>query len=242
MVSNLQIDSKMNKLYPSAEIALKDIVYDGMVIMAGGFGLCGIPENLIQALLDLKVKDLTIISNNCGVDDFGLGLLLKAGQIRKMVSSYVGENKTFEQKYLNGTLELELNPQGTLAERIRAGGAGIPAFYTKTGVGTMVAEGKEIREFKGEKYLMETSLFADLAIIKGWKADIMGNVIYNKTAQNFNPAMATAATITVCEVEEIVEPGLLDPNAIHTQSIFVKRLVLGEKYLKPIEQKTTRIR
>ncbi|WP_417904890.1 CoA transferase subunit A [Candidatus Tisiphia endosymbiont of Micropterix aruncella] len=230
----------MNKLYSSSELALADLLHDGMTIMAGGFGLCGIPENLINTILKSKVKNLTVISNNCGIDNFGLGLLLQTGQIKKMISSYVGENKLFEQQYINGSLELELNPQGTLSERIRAAGAGIPAFYTRTGVGTIVEEGKEVREFNGEKYLMETALFADLAIIKGWKADKSANVIYNKTARNFNPIMATAATITVCEVEEIVETGRLDPNNIHTPNIFINRLVLGEKYEKRIEHITTR--
>ena len=230
----------MTEIYPSSASALSGILKDGMTIMAGGFGLCGIPENLINAILHSNVKNLTVISNNCGVDDFGLGLLLKNGQIKKMISSYVGENKTFEQQYMDGTLELELNPQGTLAERIRAGGAGIPAFFTRTGVGTVVAEGKEVREFNGEKFVMETALHADLAIIKGWKSDKSGNVIYNKTARNFNPVMATAAKVTVCEVEEIVEIGVLDPNNIHTPNIFVHRLVLGEKFEKRIERITTR--
>lgn len=230
----------MTKIYSSSHDALADVIKDNMTIMAGGFGLCGIPENLINAILVSNIKNLTIISNNCGIDDFGLGLLLKNGQIKKMISSYVGENKTFEHKYIDGSLELELNPQGTLAERIRAGGAGIPAFYTKTGVGTVVADGKELRTFNGEQYLMETALFADLAIIKGWKSDINGNVIYNKTARNFNPVMATAAKTTVCEVEEIVETGRLDPNNIHTPSIFIHRLVLGEKFDKRIERVTNR--
>lgn len=232
----------MAKIYQSAELALSGLLFDGMTIMAGGFGLCGIPENLISALLETKVKNLTIISNNCGVDDFGLGLLLQSGQIKKMISSYVGENKIFEQKYIDGSLELELNPQGTLAERIRAGGAGIPAFFTRTGVGTVVAEGKEIREFNGEKYLMETALFADLSIIKGWKADKAGNIIYNKTARNFNPVMATAAKATICEVEEIVTIGTFDPNNIHTPSIFISRLIQGEKYEKRIEKITNKIK
>lgn len=230
----------MNKIYPSSELALEGLLYDGMTIMAGGFGLCSIPENLINALLKSKVQNLTVISNNCGVDNFGLGLLLQTRQIKKMISSYVGENKIFEQQYLDKTLELELNPQGTLAERIRAGCNGIPAFYTKTGIGTIVEENKKVGEFNGEKYLMETALFADLAIIKGFKADKSGNVIYNKTARNFNPIMAGAAKVTVCEVEEIVEIGELDPNNIHTPNIFVQRLVLGEKYEKRIEQLTTR--
>jgi len=232
----------MNKLYPSAKLALNDVVRDGISIMVGGFGPSGIPENLIQALLDLKTQNLTVICNDFGMDNFGLALLLETGQITKIISSYVGGNKTFEQKYLEKKVELELNPQGTLAEKIRAGGAGVPAFYTKTGVGTVVEEGKEVREFNGEKYLMERSLFADLAIIKGWKGDKIGNVIYNKTARNFNPLMAIAASTTVCEVEEIVEVGSLDPNNIHTQSVFVKRLILGEKYQKPIQYLTTRPR
>ena len=217
-------------------------MHDNMTIMAGGFGLCGIPENLISAIRKSDVKGLTVISNNCGVDDFGLGILLQSGQIKKMVSSYVGENKLFEQQYIDGTLELELNPQGTLAERIRAGGAGIAAFYTKTGVGTVAAASKETKLFDGHLYVMEKALHADLAIIKGWKADMSGNVIYNKTAQNFNPIMAMAGKITVCEVEEIVENGQLDPNHIHTPGIYVQRLVKGENYEKRIEKLTTRAR
>jgi 3-oxoacid CoA-transferase subunit A len=232
----------MVKIYNASQEALKDVLFDGMTIMAGGFGLCGIPENLIAAILESGVKNLTVISNNCGVDDFGLGVLLKTRQIKKMISSYVGENKTFEQQYLDGSLQLELNPQGTLAERIRAGGAGIPAFYTRTGVGTVVAEGKEVREFNGQKFVLEQSLFADLAIVKGWKADKSGNVIYNKTARNFNPIMATAAKVTVCEVEEIVETGTFDPNNIHTPSIFIHRLIQGKNYEKRIERLTTRAR
>lgn len=230
----------MKKIYQDADTALKGILKNGMTIMAGGFGLCGIPENIIASIAKSGVKNLTIISNNCGVDDFGLGILLSNGQIKKMISSYVGENKIFEKQYLDGTLELELDPQGTLAERIRSGGAGIPAFYTKTGVGTMVADGKETKEFNGETYLMEKTLFADLAIIKGDKADISGNVIYNKTAQNFNPIMATAAHTTICEVEEIVEDGELDPNFIHTPHIFIHRLFKGENYEKRIEKLTIR--
>lgn len=230
----------MTTIYQSARDALQEILHDDMTIMAGGFGLCGIPENLINAILESKVRNLTIISNNCGVDDFGLGLLLKTRQIKKMISSYVGENKNFEKQYLDGELELELNPQGTLAERIRAGGAGIPAFYTKTGVGTIVAEGKETREFNGEMYVMEQALHADLAIIKGYKADKFGNIIYKKTARNFNPIMAMAATTTVCEVEEIVEAGSLDPNNIHTPSIFIHRLIKGESYQKRVEFLTIR--
>ncbi len=226
----------MATIYQNATEALAGLLRDDMTIMSGGFGLCGIPEYCIQAIHDSGVKGLTIISNNCGIDEFGLGVLLHTRQIKKMISSYVGENKTFERQYLSGELELELNPQGTLAERIRAGGAGIPAFYTKTGVGTVVAEGKEVREFNGAQYVMETGLFADLAIVKGWKADKAGNVIYRKTARNFNPIMATAATTTVVEVEEIVETGSFDPDHIHTPSIFVKRLLAGPKYEKRIER------
>jgi 3-oxoacid CoA-transferase subunit A len=232
----------MKKIYQHADTALDGILKDGMTIMSGGFGLCGIPENLITSIAKSGIKGLTIISNNCGIDDFGLGILLANGQIKKMISSYVGENKIFEKQYLDGTLELELNPQGTLAERIRAGGAGIPAFYTKTGVGTVVADGKELKEFNGETYLMEKSLFADLAIVKGYRADKSGNIIYNKTAQNFNPIMATAAHVTICEVEEIVEDGELDPNFIHTPHIFVHRLFKGENYEKRIEKPTVRER
>ncbi|MES2215278.1 MAG: CoA transferase subunit A [Pseudomonadota bacterium] len=230
----------MSKIYDNASSALHGLLHDNMTIMAGGFGLCGIPENLIQAILESKVKGLTVISNNCGVDDFGLGLLLQTRQIKKMISSYVGENKIFEHQFLDGSLELELNPQGTLAERIRAGGAGIPAFYTRTGVGTVVAEGKEHKEFNGHTYIMETSLFADLSIIKGWKADKSGNIIYRKTARNFNPIMATASHRTVCEVEEIVEVGQLDSDNIHTPSVFVSRLIEGQNYEKRIERMTVR--
>lgn len=230
----------MTTIYSSSTEALTGLLKDGITIMAGGFGLCGIPEHLIEAIKISGARNLTVISNNCGVDDFGLGILLKNGQIKKMISSYVGENKIFEQKFLDGSLELELNPQGTLAERIRAGGAGIPAFYTKTGVGTIVAEGKEIRKFNGEEYVMETALLADLAIIKGWKADYSGNVIYRKTARNFNPVMATAAKTTVCEVEEIVEVGKFDPDNIHTPGIYIDRLLLGKNYEKRIEKVTTR--
>lgn len=230
----------MTVIYSSAKDALQGLLQDNMTIMAGGFGLCGIPENLIHAILDSKVSGLTIISNNCGVDDFGLGLLLQTRQIKKMISSYVGENKTFEKQYLDGSLELELNPQGTLAERIRAGGAGIPAFYTKTGVGTVVADGKETREFNGEMYVMEQALHADLAIIKGYKGDRSGNVIYNKTARNFNPMMAMAAKTTVCEVEKIVPTGNLDPDNIHTPGIFIHRLIKCVNYEKRIESLTVR--
>jgi 3-oxoacid CoA-transferase subunit A len=229
----------MGKLYTDAATALDGVLFDGMTIMAGGFGLCGIPENAIQAILDSGVKDLTIISNNCGVDGFGLGKLLDAKRIKKMVSSYVGENKEFERQFLSGELELEFNPQGTLAERIRAGGAGIPGFYVKTGVGTVIAEGKDHRDFDGETYIMETGLTADLSIVKAWKADAQGNLIYRKTARNFNPMMATAGKVTLAEVEEIVEVGELDADNIHTPGIFVQRLIKGE-FEKRIEQRTTR--
>src|SRR5208283_2521741 len=230
----------MRKVYANADEALAGAVRDGMMVMAGGFGLCGIPETLIEALRKTGVKDLTVVSNNAGVDGVGLGVLLETGQIKKMISSYVGENKLFEKLYLSGQLELEFNPQGTLAERIRAGGAGIPAFFTKTGVGTLVAEGKEVREFDGELYVMERGLTADLAIVKAWKGDAEGNLIYRKTARNFNPMMATAGKVTVAEVEELVEPGQLDPNNIHTPGIFVQRILEGKDYKKPIERVTTR--
>ncbi len=228
----------MTQFFNNANEAISGILKDGMLIHAGGFGLCGIPENLINAIAQSRVKDLTIVSNNCGIDDFGLGILLQNGQIKKMISSYVGENKTFEKMYLDGTLELELNPQGTLAERIRAGGAGIPAFYTRTGVGTDVAIGKETKEFNGKTYIMEHGIFADLTIIKAYKADQFGNVIYRKTARNFNPIMATAAKITICEVEEIVETGTLDPENIHTPAIYMQRIFLGTNYQKKIEKLT----
>jgi 3-oxoacid CoA-transferase subunit A len=231
-----------NKVQKTAEDALAGLLFDGMTIMAGGFGLCGIPENLIAAIRKTGVKDLTVVSNNCGVDDFGLGILLAGGQIRKMISSYVGENKLFAELYLGGKLELEFNPQGTLAERIRAGGAGIPAFYTRTGVGTLVAEGKEVREFDGEKYVMERGLTADLSIVKAWKGDAEGNLVYRKTARNFNPMMATAGKVTVAEVEELVQTGALDPNEIHTPGIFVDRILKGAVYEKRIEQMTVRQR
>jgi 3-oxoacid CoA-transferase subunit A len=231
-----------SKIFPHAAAALADCVKDGMTIMSGGFGLCGIPEHLILALRDSGAKNLTVISNNAGVDDFGLGLLLKTRQIAKMISSYVGENKEFERQYLAGELKLEFNPQGTLAERIRAGGAGIAGFYTKTGVGTLVSEGKEVREFNGENYVLETGLVADVSLIKAWKADTEGNLIYRKTARNFNPMMATAGKITIVEVEEIVALGELDADSIHTPGIFVQRIVLGTDYKKPIEQRTVRAR
>ncbi len=232
----------MQKVYPDASSALEGLLFDGMTIMAGGFGLCGIPENLIAAIRDSGVKDLTVISNNCGVDDFGLGLMLQTRQIRKMVSSYVGENAEFERQFLSGELELEFNPQGTLAERIRAGGAGIPAFYTKTGYGTLVAEGKETREFGGEMYVMETGLRSDLSIVKAWKGDRTGNLVYRKTARNFNPPIATAGKICVAEVEELVAVGSVDPDQIHTPGIFVKRILPGRTYEKRIERRTVRSR
>lgn len=213
-----------------------------MTIMAGGFGLCGIPENLILALKDSGVKDVTVISNNCGVDDFGLGILLQTRQIRKMVSSYVGENAEFERQYLSGELELEFNPQGTLAERIRAGGAGIPAFFTKTGYGTIVADGKETRQFDGEWYVMETGLKADLSIVKAWKGDASGNLVYRRTARNFNPMMATAGKVCIAEIEELVPVGSLDPDQVHTPGIYVDHILRGPVYQKRIERVTTRSR
>ncbi|MDB5975316.1 MAG: succinyl-CoA:3-ketoacid-coenzyme transferase subunit, partial [Nevskia sp.] len=218
------------------------ICFDGMTVMAGGFGLCGNPENLIAALRENGAKDITLISNNCGADNRGLWVLLESGQIKKMISSYVGENKLFAQQYLAGELELEFNPQGTLAERIRAGGAGIPAFYTRTGYGTKVAEGKETRQFKGDWYVMETGLTSDLSLVKAWKADTEGNLVYRKTARNFNPMIATAGKITVAEVEELVEPGQLGSDCIHTPGIFVDRIVVGKSYTKHIERRTTRPR
>lgn len=230
----------VDKVKKDAVEALAGLLKDGMTIMAGGFGLCGIPENLIAAIRQAGVKDLTVVSNNCGVDGFGLGILLENRQIKKMVSSYVGENKLFEQLYLSGELELEFNPQGTLAERIRAGGAGIPAFFTRTGYGTLVAEGKEVREFDGEMYVMERGLTADLSIVKAWKGDAEGNLIYRKTARNFNPMMATAGRATVVEVEELVEIGVLDKDAIHTPGIYVDRIIKGAKFEKRIERVTTR--
>lgn len=229
----------MPKFFDSASIALKDLLFNNMTIMAGGFGLCGIPENCIAAIKDNGTKNLTIISNNCGVDDFGLGILLHTKQIKKMISSYVGENKIFEQQFLSGELELEFNPQGTLAERIRAGGAGIPAFFTKTGVGTIVADGKEVRVFDDEEYVMETALKADLAIIRAWKSDKFGNLIYRKTARNFNPMMATAAKVTVVEVEEISDKAFA-ADEIHTPSIYIDRIFLAKNLEKRIEQRTIR--
>ena len=230
----------MRKVYASAEQALAGVVKDGMTVMSGGFGLCGIPETLIDALCKTGVRDLTVVSNNCGVDGVGLGVLLESGQIRKMISSYVGENKTFANLYLSGKLELEFNPQGTLAERIRAGGAGIPAFFTKTGVGTLVAEGKEIRDFDGETYVMERGLTADLSIVKAWKGDAEGNLVYRKTARNFNPMVAMCGRLTVAEVETLVENGELDADHIHTPGIFVQRLVVNSAPSRRIEQRTVR--
>jgi 3-oxoacid CoA-transferase subunit A len=230
----------MRKVYASARAALDGLLFDGMTVMSGGFGLCGIPENLILALRDSGVAGLTVISNNAGVDDFGLGLLLATRQIRKMVSSYVGENETFERQYLAGELELEFNPQGTLAERIRAGGAGIPGFYTRTGVGTLIADGKEHKEFEGETYVLERGLTADLAMVKAWKGDDAGNLVYRKTARNFNPMMATAGKVTVAEVEEVVPVGALDPDCIHTPGIYVQRMIAGAHYEKRIEKRTLR--
>jgi 3-oxoacid CoA-transferase subunit A len=232
----------MLKVRTDADNALEGVLFDGMTIMAGGFGLCGIPEFLIAAIKRSGVKGLTVVSNNAGIDGFGLGVLLETRQIKKMISSYVGENKLFAQQFLAGELELEFNPQGTLAERIRAGGAGIPAFYTKTGYGTLVAEGKDIRVFDGESYVMERGLVADLSIVKAWKGDKEGNLVYRKTARNFNPMMATAGKVTVAEVEHLVEIGELDPDQIHTPGIFVQRIFEGKGYEKRIEQRTVRKR
>ncbi len=229
----------MNKVFPSAAAAVADIP-DGATLMAGGFGLCGIPEHLIAALRAQGTRDLSVVSNNCGVDDFGLGILLQNRQIRKMTSSYVGENKEFERQFLSGELEVELCPQGTLAERIRAGGAGIPAFFTPTGVGTPVAEGKEVREFDGRRYVMERALFADFAIIKAHTADRAGNLVFRKTARNFNEMMATAARCTIVEVEHLVDAGAIDPDAVHVPGIFVHRIVVGDTFEKRIERRTLR--
>jgi len=231
-----------DKVQKTAVDALAGHLFDGMTIMAGGFGLCGIPETLIAAIREAGTRDLTVVSNNAGIDGFGLGILLESGQIKKMISSYVGENKLFERLYLSGELELEFNPQGTLAERIRAGGAGIPAFYTKTGVGTLVAEGKEVRDFDGELYVMERGLVADLAIVKAWKGDAEGNLVYRKTARNFNPMMATAGRVCIVEVEHLVPTGSLDKDNIHTPGIYVDRIVGGARYEKRIERVTTRPR
>jgi 3-oxoacid CoA-transferase subunit A len=229
----------MNKVFPSAAAAVADIP-DGAMLLAGGFGLCGIPENLIAALKAQGTRGLTVVSNNAGVDDFGLGLLLQSRQIAKMISSYVGENKEFERQYLSGELAVELCPQGTLAERIRAGGAGIPAFYTPTGVGTLVAEGKEVREFDGRRFVLERALIGDFALVKAWKADRLGNLVYKATARNFNPMMATAGRITIAEVEELVEVGELHPDEVHTPGIFVQRVVVGSSFEKRIEKRTVR--
>ena len=231
----------MNKIYPNAEAALDGLLRDGMLIAAGGFGLCGIPELLLEAIKKSGVKDLTFASNNAGVDDFGIGILLQTKQVKKMISSYVGENAEFMRQYLSGELELEFTPQGTLAERMRAGGAGIPGFYTKTGVGTVIAEGKEHKVFNGETYILEEGIFADLSIVKAWKADDTGNLVFRKTARNFNPPAATCGKICVAEVEEIVPRGSLDPDHIHLPGIYVHRLIQGE-HEKRIEQRTTRKR
>ncbi len=228
-----------SKVFPDAHSALKGILADGMTIMAGGFGLCGVPENLVIALRDSNVKGLTIIGNNVGCDEHGMWLVLANNQIKKVLASYVGENKILADRFLDGTIEIEFNPQGTLAERIRAGGAGIPAFYTRTGFGTKVAEGKETRQFNGEDFVMETGLVADVSLVKAWKGDTEGNLIYRKTARNFNPMIATAGKITVAEVEILVEPGELQPDQIHTPGIFVKRIIKGSNYVKHIERLTT---
>ncbi len=228
----------MNKIFPSAAAALQDIVHDGQLLAVGGFGLCGIPEALIQALRDSGARDLTVISNNAGVDGFGLGKLLETRQISKMISSYVGENKEFERQYLAGELQLEFTPQGTLAEKLRAGGAGIPAFYTRTGVGTQVAEGKETREFDGHVYVMERALVPEVSLVKAWKADKSGNLVFRRTARNFNPAVAMAGKITVVEVEEIVDTGSFDPDAVHLPGIYVHRIVLNAHPEKRIEKRT----
>ena len=232
----------MRKIYPNAEAALEGLLFDGMMIAAGGFGLCGIPERLIDAIQASGVKDLTIASNNAGIDNEGLGKLLRTRQVKKMISSYVGENKEFERQYLAGELEVEFNPQGTLAERMRAGGAGIPGFFTKTGVGTLVAEGKEVQVFDGEEYVLERGIRADLSIVKGWKGDESGNLIFRKTSRNFNAPAATCGKVCVAEVEEIVPVGSLDPDCIHLPSIYVKRLILGAPYDKKIEFRTVRER
>ena len=228
-----------SKVFPDAHSALKGILADGMTIMAGGFGLCGVPENLVIALRDSNVKGLTIIGNNVGCDEHGMWLVLANNQIKKVLASYVGENKILADRFLDGTIEIEFNPQGTLAERIRAGGAGIPAFYTRTGFGTKVAEGKETRRFNGENFVMETGLVADVSLVKAWKGDTEGNLIYRKTARNFNPMIATAGKITVAEVEILVEPGELQPDQIHTPGIFVNRIIKGSNYVKHIERLTT---
>jgi 3-oxoacid CoA-transferase subunit A len=230
----------MNKIYPDAASALDGLLKDGLLIASGGFGLCGLPERLIDAIRDSGVKDLTFVSNNAGIDNEGIGKLLRTRQVRKMIASYVGENKEFERQYLAGELEVEFCPQGTLAERMRAGGAGIPGFYTRTGVGTLVAEGKEVKAFSGEDYILEAGIFADLAIVKAWKADTTGNVVFRKTARNFNVPAATCGKVCVVEVEEIVQPGELDPDGIHLPGVYVQRLIVGSPYDKKIEFRTTR--
>lgn len=242
MIGTYEVGLVNSKVFHDAASALAGIPFDGMTVMAGGFGLCGIPENLITALRDSNVRNLTVIGNNVGADNHGMWAVLANQQIRKVIASYVGENKLLEQLYMSGQIEIEFNPQGTLAERIRAGGAGIPAFYTRTGYGTMIAEGKEIRQFKGENYVMETGLTADLSLVKAWKGDSEGNLIYRKTARNFNPMIATAGKITIAEVEELVQPGELVPDQIHTPGIFVDRIFKGSNHLKHIERRTTRSR
>jgi 3-oxoacid CoA-transferase subunit A len=231
----------VDKVYASATTALEGLLFDGMSVASGGFGLCGIPETLIDALVQSKVSEMTAISNNAGIDDFGLGRLLRTRQISKMISSYVGENKEFERQYLAGELEIEFSPQGTLAERMRAGGAGIPGFYTRTGLGTLIAEGKETKQFDGEEYVLERGIVADLAIVKAWKGDVFGNLVYRKSARNFNPMVATCGRTTVAEVEHLVGPGELEPDQIHTPGVFVQRMVLASMNEKKIEQRTTRL-
>lgn len=238
--SPVALNSALNKLWPNANAALEGIVQDGMLLAIGGFGLCGIPEALILALRDTGARNLTIASNNAGVDNWGLGLLLQTHQVKKMISSYVGENNEFERQYLHGELEVEFCPQGTLAERMRAGGAGIPGFYTRTGVGTLVAEGKEHKDFDGQTYILERGIHADISLVKAWKADLHGNLIYRRTARNFNPNAATCGKITIAEAEIIVEPGALDPDEIHTPGIFVQRLIHNPNPEKRIEKRTTR--
>jgi 3-oxoacid CoA-transferase subunit A len=232
----------MAKHFTDAAAALDGLLFDGMTIAAGGFGLCGIPEKLIAAIASSGVKDLTIVSNNAGVDGFGLGVLLGTRQVRKMISSYVGENKEFERQYLSGELELEFSPQGTLAERLRSGGAGIPGFYTRTGVGTLIAEGKEHKDFDGETYILERGIVADLAIVHAWKSDLYGNLVFRKTARNFNPNAATSGKVTVAEVEQLVDAGALDPDGIHTPGVYIQRVLLGSGFEKRIEQRTVRER
>jgi 3-oxoacid CoA-transferase subunit A len=239
-IGNWQTEVAMNKLHPSAKAALEGVIRDGQTLAVGGFGLCGIPESLIAAVRDSGVRGLTCISNNAGVDGFGLGLLLQSRQVRRMIASYVGENKEFERQYLAGELELEFTPQGTLAEKMRAGGAGIPAFFTPTGVGTLVAEGKEVREFDGKRYVLERTLRADVALVKAWKADRQGNLVYRKTARNFNPVVAMCGRVTIAEVEELVDDGAIDPDQVHTPGIFVQRLVIHAHPEKRIEQRTVR--